>query len=1060
MPNPLSEATFVELTNSSFNQNFTNGNDASTWLTNNGYWNSWASITPTPTATLGVTPTPSVTSTPTVTPTNSLTPTGTPLATETPTPTVTETPTGTPLATETTTPTPTETETPTPTPTGTIGATPTETETPTPTPTNTETPTGTPSVTETPTETPTPTVTETPTETPTNTPTPSTSPIPVTGYGFNLVVLPYTFPSSGNTIINNNPLNTGSTNPNELNVSGRGIYWNSIDSDGIDRTSYFSGFTGQSVTITMSQTGSTAIYSGSTNAFQNWSSTGGTGYLFGTGISQVPSGATGTTVLIQSASTQWTVGLPVYISVVVNGEVTPTPTPTNTETPTQTPTPTISETPTNTPTETETPTPTPTNTTTPTTTPSVCTVATQNVAGTDDLTGFFFGGFPTPLGVVQVGWYANGFGVTDALVNNIDSINQTITIDAGNGLFVSGQFYTFCNLPQFPNTTPTQTPTNTKTPTPTPTGTPAETPTNTPTETETPTPTPTGTPAETPTNTPTETETPTPTPTNTETPTETPTNTPTPTATLSGQTFSGYEYVVQCSPGPLTNGDLFLFSGGVITYNPAEALNGLIAFSVNDNDNINRTSFYSVVTGDTTMRMVQSGNSVTFAVTTGAFVYVSDTSEYFRYDVTQGGAGNLTVISQTGGAFTCGVPMTIEIEGVTPTPTPTVTETPTNTPTPTISETPTNTPTPSVTETPTETPTPTVTETPTGTPEVTPTNTETPTPTVTETPTTTPTVTPTNTPTPTSGATPVGTWFFYSPDNQQVLNPPQNNGNTTFISGTAPGIGTYNPNFTGGTFNIYFNNNSSEGISYSSQFSTLDISGGTITISQGSSTAIYSGTSTNYQSSGTFINLNVTGSSQMIQSASTPFVSGTSITVLVNGESPTPTPTATSVTPTPTPTSGASGNFNVSVSQVGPNVVWSGSGSFNLTSLTLNETIPGVTGGYNKSFAQFVVGSSSPVNATTYSGSSFTTFPANFGSGSGTPPSSSSGSIFGVVQTSGTGGPREVLVPQGYTSGTEISGSMTYNSQTIAGMGLTPGTYTWSWGTGGNTSTLVMTISS
>ena len=149
------------------------------------------------------------------------------------------------------------------------------------------------------------------------------------------------------------------------------------------------------------------------------------------------------------------------------------------------------------------------------------------------MTGFFFGGFPTPLGVVQVGWYANGFGVTDALVNNINSINQTITIDAGNGLFVSGQFYTFCNLPQYPNTTPTQTPTNTKTPTATPTGTPAETPTNTPTETETPTPTPTGTPAETPTNTPTETETPTPTPTGTpaETPTNTPTETETPTPT-------------------------------------------------------------------------------------------------------------------------------------------------------------------------------------------------------------------------------------------------------------------------------------------------------------------------------------------------------------------------------------------------------------------------------------------------------------------------------------------------------------------------------------------------
>jgi hypothetical protein len=41
MSNPLNESTFVELTNNSFNQSFTNGNDASTWLTSNGYWNSW-----------------------------------------------------------------------------------------------------------------------------------------------------------------------------------------------------------------------------------------------------------------------------------------------------------------------------------------------------------------------------------------------------------------------------------------------------------------------------------------------------------------------------------------------------------------------------------------------------------------------------------------------------------------------------------------------------------------------------------------------------------------------------------------------------------------------------------------------------------------------------------------------------------------------------------------------------------------------------------------------------------------------------------------------------------
>jgi hypothetical protein len=138
----------------------------------------------------------------------------------------------------------------------------------------------------------------------------------------------------------------------------------------------------------------------------------------------------------------------------------------------------------------------------------------------------------------------------------------------------------------------------------------------------------------------------------------------------------------------------------------------------------------------------------------------------------------------------------------------------------------------------------------------------------------------TPTPTPTSGSTGVG-WFFYSPNNQPVLNPPVNNGNTTFIN-TGGGNGTYNPNYTGGTLNLYFNNNNSAGTSYASQFSTLDTAGGTMTISQGSSTVIYSGTSTDYQSAGTFIFLNVNRSAQMIQSASTPFVSGTSINVVVS----------------------------------------------------------------------------------------------------------------------------------------------------------------------------------
>ncbi len=209
--------------------------------------------------------------------------------------------------------------------------TPTATETPTLTPS--ETPTGTPleSPTPTPTETPTATATETPTstptETPTNTPTPSATAEPITGYSFNLIQLPYNFPATGDTIMNStSPSQTGTTNPNELTLSSRGIYWNSIDTDGIDRTNYFSQFTGQSVTITLSQTGSTAIYSGDTDSLKYWTgNTGtppgvpGTGFVFGTGIGVPPAGTpSGSAILIQSATTNWTSGVSVYISAVIN----------------------------------------------------------------------------------------------------------------------------------------------------------------------------------------------------------------------------------------------------------------------------------------------------------------------------------------------------------------------------------------------------------------------------------------------------------------------------------------------------------------------------------------------------------------------------------------------------------------------------------------------------------------------------------------------------------------------------------------------------------------------
>jgi hypothetical protein len=40
-----------------------------------------------------------------------------------------------------------------------------------------------------------------------------------------------------------------------------------------------------------------------------------------------------------------------------------------------------------------------------------------------------------------------------------------------------------------------------------------------------------------------------------------------------------------------------------------------------------------------------------------------------------------------------------------------------------------------------------------------------------------------------------------------------------------------------------------------------------------------------------------------------------------------------------------------------------------------------------------------------------------------------------------------LALPQGYTSGDPLTNSMTFDNATFASLGLTPGTYTWTWGT-------------
>ena len=70
------------------------------------------------------------------------------------------------------------------------------------------------------------------------------------------------------------------------------------------------------------------------------------------------------------------------------------------------------------------------------------------------------------------------------------------------------------------------------------------------------------------------------------------------------------------------------------------------------------------------------------------------------------------------------------------------------------------------------------------------------------------------------------------------------------------------------------------------------------------------------------------------------------------------------------------------------------------------------------------------------------TGPTSFGSGPTRFANSGSGDTVGEL------GSLELDVPHGYVSGTALSDRATYDNATFASLGVIPGTYEWTWGTG------------
>jgi PEP-CTERM motif len=125
--------------------------------------------------------------------------------------------------------------------------------------------------------------------------------------------------------------------------------------------------------------------------------------------------------------------------------------------------------------------------------------------------------------------------------------------------------------------------------------------------------------------------------------------------------------------------------------------------------------------------------------------------------------------------------------------------------------------------------------------------------------------------------------------------------------------------------------------------------------------------------------------------------------------------------------------FTFTVTEQGGNVDVSGYGSIDLAGLTHVSSGGGLSSYTWPSLGRMVVGG----NFDTYSGVSG---PDNFGSGSGPiDADNATGDTVGIFVT-------ELVVPSGYASGAQLSDGMTFDGATFASLGLTPGSYIYTWG--------------
>jgi hypothetical protein len=147
----------------------------------------------------------------------------------------------------------------------------------------------------------------------------------------------------------------------------------------------------------------------------------------------------------------------------------------------------------------------------------------------------------------------------------------------------------------------------------------------------------------------------------------------------------------------------------------------------------------------------------------------------------------------------------------------------------------------------------------------------------------------------------------------------------------------------------------------------------------------------------------------------------------------------------------AKATFIIDFNQVGGNVVGTGSGSLDTSDLGAPFVYISAPVGVEPDLATFVAGDSVANGYELF----FTTIagPSEFGPGTTTYASSASGDSVVLAAFE-----NEIATPIGYVSENPLTDSETFSGQTFASLGLTPGSYTYTFGTGADTDSIIVNI--